>query len=233
MKQLPLAMALVVFPAPLLSHAVCSTPEQIAAAATVSPVVDPTAPTSTPDQDRRRGPDDRYPDHGRVRTLALVLIAPGLQIDGADAVRWTECRVDLVRTAGFSALTDSGVAVGIGSRRAWAGTPKFVLDEPDTPHPTVPGARFVGSTSLVIGLQRAGLWVTPDGRSTIARYTPGGASVIPILSSHLRLLGLAYLPSPDAPGGYFKLWQRVGRSSYRSIAIGWSEVGLRPPWVPQ
>ncbi len=62
----------------------------------------------------------------------------------------------------------------------------------------------------------------------IARYTPGETGApIPIMRTGTSVVGIFYLPAPDAAGGVFTIWQRLAAGGDRQVVVDWTEAGVR------
>jgi hypothetical protein len=100
--------------------------------------------------------------------------------------------------------------------------------DPEPAHPQWPGHRLVGSAPLLAGAWRVGAWVRPDGVADIARFRPGDEGPpITLMTSTRPIFGVFYLGLPDAVGGTLFFAEKVGKSHYRLVSMGWSEAGLR------
>jgi hypothetical protein len=183
----------------------CRTPEQVVAEAKVAEV----------------GPN--------ASALGLTFLATGLSIASAADVSWQGCMVHVQpRQYGPFLATENGVGFIPGDKRIFIREGPLPGSEPETDHPEIPGGRFVSSTLLGIGDQRAGLWIQANGQSLIARYRPGKPeSLDSLMSSSLPVMGVFYLGAPDSPGGNFQFWQRVSANTYRFVIVGWTEQGTR------
>ncbi len=184
----------------------CTTPQEVINAASISAL-------ATPDSSM----------------LGLKLVAPGFRIDQVTDVAWRGCTVKLrPRVFGDWIITESGVPLRPAGKQLITRNDPIPPPEPEPEHPTIAGDRFISSTSLLIGNQRAGLWMQKDGRSLIARYKPGTTDApAPLLISIPPIIGLFYLPAPDAPGGALLFWQRLPHEDYRYIRLPWTEEGVR------
>lgn len=159
-------------------------------------------------------------------TLSLKLVADNLRVTDASEIDWSQgCGVVIQRVSYGWGITGQNVEVKVIEGRIIT---KSSHGEAPLPVGVPPsfgaGAEFVNSDSVLSGGWRAGLWHEPDGHSVVALYRPGEVSAPrPIFYSEKPLIGLSYLPSPDALGGSFTLWQKIGNSRYRMIALYWSE----------
>lgn len=160
--------------------------------------------------------------------IGLSLDAPGLALREQDAVSWPNCRIRLqARVYGGWAFTHSGVPIRPDRGRLVTRTDTIYPDDPEPAHPEVSGAAFVGSADLVAAGSRLGVWRQADGSSSIATYRPGRADPPHVLlRSAVPILGVGYLPAPDASGGMMSFWQDAGDGQYRFVMVSWNESGL-------
>lgn len=160
--------------------------------------------------------------------LGLVQDAPGLAVRRYLSVEWERCDVALrPYLVGGGAILPSGERIDpIGGRlQLWA---RAVTREPEPGHPRLGGMRFASSTGLSIGTLRAGVWHRGDGGSELWLFDPEAKKAPQrLLRSARTLVGVSYLPSPDAAGGSFTLWQQRAPGRYRVIGISWTEEGAR------
>lgn len=183
-----------------------------------------------------RYPPGAKPDEEAARQAAtftgleIVPVTGGLHAVATETVDWPiACTVPLTDASGanLGALDDGRVLHGVGFKRLML-VPSRGDAEPDLPHPTVRAGTFVGSTSLVSGAWRAGIWRFADGRSLLAAYRPGTSDPpIPLLRFAHPALGVTYLPAPDSFGGAFTLLERLGHNRYRWLTAGWDERAIR------
>lgn len=129
----------------------CTTPQEIINAANVSAL-------ATPDSSM----------------LGLKIVAAGFRINQATDVAWHGCTVNVQpRVYGGWLITASGVPLMPAGKQLMSRNDPIPAPEPEPEHPTISGDRFISSSPLLIGNQRAGLWMQKDGRSIIASYKPG------------------------------------------------------------
>jgi hypothetical protein len=166
---------------------------------------------------------------GNPDAIGLSLDAPGLVLREQDAVSWPACRVRLqARVYGGWAFTRSGVPVRPDRGRLVTRTDTIYPDDPEPAHPEVRGTTFISSANLAAFGSRLGVWRQADGSSTIATYRPGQPDAPHVLLRSAKpILGVGYLPAPDATGGMMLFWQDVGEGRYRFIMVSWDESGLR------
>jgi hypothetical protein len=129
----------------------------------------------------------------------------------------------LVTATGLTLSTEGGSTLDVRDN------PTAMVD-PEPSHPEWKRHQFAASTSLAFHTWRVGAWVRPDGATDIARYLPGNsAAAILLMTSAWPILGVSYLPLPDAVGGTLFFAQRLRGARFRLVAVNWSEAGLRTP----
>lgn len=186
------------------------TPAQIAAAAIVSPA-------------KEEAPAD----------VGLLRVNAGFWRPSVQEIAFRgRCAAKVVGMRGGRTLdTVNGLTLSTeGGSRLDVRDDAWPAADPEPPHPRWKGHRFSGSAPLAFGTWRVGAWVRPDGATDIARYRPqDGSPPIILMTSEKPVLGVSYLPLPDAVGGSLLFAQRLGPSHFRMVDMGWSEAGLRAP----
>jgi hypothetical protein len=162
--------------------------------------------------------------------IGLSRLAAGFQRPVVQEVIWTgPCTPRIVGLyGGRTFVTAGGLLLWPMETKVEVRYDPIPQADPEPPHPTWNGRRFVGSAALMAGTWRVGAWVRPDGTTDLARFrADDGAAPIPMLTSARPLVGIFYLGAPDSVGGTLSFAQRLGHARFRVVSMAWSEAGLR------